>query len=139
MAGEKTTTQVEAEALPGLPFYAPGRQRGYEIHMGLTETSGLEGPKRPAFRLVSRLGRAVSVEDGQVSADGRVVGTYLHGILDNDQLRAALLAWAGGGPAAVDSDLDYAAFKDKQYDLLADHLEAHVDIDALLEPAGEGA
>jgi len=132
MAGDKTTTRVVARAATDLPFAAPGDLAGYEIHMGRTE---VQGPSRPAFHLVSSLGQSVDAPDGQVSPDGRVVGTYLHGILDNDALRAAILAWVRGeamiGPAA-----DYAAFKDFQYDLLADLFESEVDVEALLEPLG---
>ncbi len=128
MAGEKTTTQTVARCLPGLPFAVEGRIRGYEIHMGQTRpldesrpVLGLEGQDHPA--------------DGQVSADGRVVGTYLHGLLDNDGLRAALLAWARGRGVAPASLLSgYRRFQDRQYDLLADFLEQHLCLDDLLEP-----
>ena len=130
MAGEKTTTRVLARCLESLPFAVEGSQAGYEIHMGLTRP--LERP-RPALVIETRLDQSVRQEDGQVSPDGRVVGTYLHGILDNDGLRRALLAWARGEARAEDS-LDYAAFKDRQYDLLADHLEAHLKTEGLLEP-----
>jgi len=130
MAGEKTTTKVRAIALPCLPFGAPGELQGYEIHMG--QSRPLQ-ESRPAFRLLKRLDEPVALEDGQVSPEGRVVGTYLHGILDNDALRGALLAWAGGG-RAVATLSDYAAFKDRQYDLLADLLEEHLQLDGLLEP-----
>jgi adenosylcobyric acid synthase len=130
MAGDKTTTRVMARAAPDLPFAAPGDLAGYEIHMGRTEVQGIS---HPAFRLVSSLGRAVDAPDGQVSPDGRVVGTYLHGILDNDALRTALLNWVRG-ESRTDPGLDYAAFKDRQYDLLADFFERHVDVESLLEP-----
>lgn len=135
MAGEKTTTRVLAQALPSLPFEAPGQLAGYEIHMGQTRPLA---DSRPAFQLLARLERAVALEDGQVSPEGRVIGTYLHGILDNDTLRAGLLSWAGGG--VLSSGLsDYAAFKDRQYDLLADLLEEHLKLEGLLEPLGPGA
>jgi adenosylcobyric acid synthase len=130
MAGEKTTALVEAQCMEALPFSDIGPVRGYEIHMGETKA---EGESRPAFQLTKRVDQAVSIDDGQVSPDGRVVGTYLHGILDNDDLRAAVLAWAGGGvsvPAA-----DYASFKDQQYDLLADLFAEHLKIEPLLQPA----
>ena len=131
MAGDKATTRVRARCLPGLPFAVEGLVEGYEIHMG--RTRALPGPGRPALKLVSRLEEPLDQDEGQVSPEGRVVGTYLHGIMDNDELRAAVLAWAGGMrdlPALA----DYAAFKDRQYDLLADLIEEHLDLQGLLEP-----
>ncbi len=129
MAGEKTTTLVEATCAPGLPCAVAGLVRGYEIHMGQTRALGHD---RPAFILTSRLGQPLTLPEGQVSADGRVLGSYLHGLLDNDELRAALLSWAGGGQT-IPHPHDYAAFKDRQYDLLADLLEQHLSWQGLLE------
>jgi adenosylcobyric acid synthase len=129
MAGDKTTTRVRACCLESLPFAVPGEVSGYEIHMGLSRPLGAG---RPAFRLTEVLGRPADQAEGQVSPDGRVVGTYLHGVLDNDALRAALLAWARGGSAGPAGD--YAAFAERQFELLADHLEAHLDLTGLLEP-----
>ena len=128
MAGEKTTTRAQARCLAGLPFGVEGPVSGYEIHMGLTRAMGRD---RPAMLITSRVEQPVQVEEGQVSPDGRVVGTYLHGILDNDLLRRALLAWASG-VAPEEGLADYAAFKDRQYDLLADLLEEHLNLDGLL-------
>jgi adenosylcobyric acid synthase len=130
MAADKVTTRVRARCGPELPFAAAGDILGYEIHMGRTRALGRS---RPAFRLVSRLDEAVDLDDGQVSPDGRAAGSYLHGLLDNDGLRAGLLAWAGGGGECPALD-DYAAFKDRQYDLLADLMEEHLQLDGLLEP-----
>ena len=130
MAGEKATTRARAVCLADLPFGVEGVVKGYEIHMGRTEAVGRA---RPPFKLISLLDREVDRPEGQVSADGRVVGTYLHGVLDNDGLRASLLAWAKGEDAGFEA-ADYAAFKDKQYDLLADHLEANLNLDGLLVP-----
>ena len=129
MAAEKTTTRAQAVAGKTLPWAVDGRVLGYEIHMGLT--TALE-TDNPAFHLVSRLDQSVDEPDGQVSPDGRAVGTYLHGILDNDSLRSSLIAWAAGDGGQAMS-LDYARFKDQQYDLLADHLEKYVDLRPLLE------
>jgi adenosylcobyric acid synthase len=129
MAGEKTTTLVQARCLEGLPFAAPGPVRGYEIHMGQSRALGAD---RPAFRLTRRLDQAIDLPEGQVSPEGQVVGTYLHGLLDNDALRAALLTWAGGGSFKAGLT-DYAAYKDRQYDLLADLLEERLNLDGLLE------
>lgn len=130
MAADKTTTRATAVCAEGLPFAVGGEVRGYEIHMGRSRAVGED---RPAFRLTSRVGRPVEVAEGQVSPDGRVVGTYLHGLLDNDELRRAVLAWAAGG-APPGGLADYAAFKDRQYDLLADLVEEHLDLEGLLEP-----
>lgn len=128
MASEKTTALVEAQCQAALPFRATDVVRGYEIHMGETAA---QGESRPAFRLTQRVDQVVSLDDGQVSRDGRVVGTYLHGILDNDDLRAALIAWAGG--IAPQPSADYASFKDRQYDLLADLFAEHLNLEPLLE------
>ncbi|HZE22299.1 MAG TPA: cobyric acid synthase, partial [Desulfobaccales bacterium] len=85
MAGAKTTTQVEALA-SGRPDF--GRLAAYEIHMGVTEPQG-EG--QPAFEIISRNRDPLEVADGWVSPDGRVWGTYLYGLFDNDAFRRAFL------------------------------------------------
>jgi adenosylcobyric acid synthase len=56
------------------------------------------------------------------------MGTYLHGLFSEDRFRSAFLAGLGLAP----SDLDYAASVERTLDELADHLERHVDIDAVL-------
>ena len=66
--------------------------------------------------------------DGAISADGRVAGTYVHGLFADDRQRAAWIARLGGRPAGV----SYEHSLDKTLDDLADHLEAHIDIDRLL-------
>lgn len=91
---------------------------GYEIHMGQTQRMGAESLCR--------------LEDG--TDDGCMVspklwGTYLHGILDNKAVIEALLE-ANGLQADV-TEFDYAAFKEEQYDKLADHVRACVDMDYL--------
>ncbi|WP_316015285.1 cobyric acid synthase [Roseobacter sp. HKCCA0434] len=90
---------------------------GYEIHMGHTE-----GPDRarPLLDLGDRT-------DGAISADGRVVGTYLHGLFGDDAFRAAYLARLGAA-----SELTYGASVEATLDALAEHLEACLDLDALL-------
>lgn len=86
-APEKVTTQVEAEVagqgifLCGAPI---SRITGYEIHMGRTE---LAPGVRHAFAVLVRSGEKVFFQDGAVSRDGLVFGTYIHGIFDNDVFR----------------------------------------------------
>ncbi|HUO00640.1 MAG TPA: cobyric acid synthase [Bradyrhizobium sp.] len=92
---------------------------GYEMHIGRTAGAGIE---RPMVRLDD--GRP----DGATSADGRVAGTYLHGFFSGDAQRAAWLNRLGA-PA---SELTYEAIIEQTLDALAAHLEAHLDVDALL-------
>ncbi|WP_199261335.1 cobyric acid synthase [Paracoccus binzhouensis] len=108
MAPEKRLTRIEGMAL-GQPV------QGYEIHMGRTE-----GPDcaRPFAHIPG--------PDGATSRDGRVAGTYLHGLFSGDAFRAAWLAGFGATSA-----LDYGAGVEEVLDRLAVHLEAHLDIDAL--------
>jgi adenosylcobyric acid synthase len=89
---------------------------GYRIHMGRT---GGPDTVRPVVRLDEG-------PDGAVSADGRVVGCYLHGIFGADAFRSAFLAALGTA-----SDLAYEARVEATLDALADHLEASVDVERL--------
>ena len=65
--------------------------------------------------------------DGAISADGRVAGAYVHGLFADDRQRAAWLA-SLGAPSA----LAYEATVEQTLDALADHLAAHLDLDAML-------
>ena len=90
---EKTVAQVRARPLTpsfldtGLP--AETLLAGYEIHAGVLEP--LAGA-RPAYRLCQRNERSSDSDDGAVDRDGVVVGTLIHGLLENAALRAALVA-----------------------------------------------
>ncbi|GAB4541559.1 MAG: hypothetical protein Tsb0019_41190 [Roseibium sp.] len=69
--------------------------------------------------------------DGATSADGRVSGTYVHGLFAGDAFRAAYLAAHGARSAlAYDRDID------RILDDLAGHLGAALDIEAVLEISG---
>jgi adenosylcobyric acid synthase len=92
--------------------------RGYEIHLGVTEGAGC---LRPFARIDGR-------PEGAVSADGRVAGTYLHGLFVEDGFRRAWLAGLGVAGGAVGHEAGVEAV----LDALADHLEAHLDVDAIL-------
>ncbi|MDI4235131.1 cobyric acid synthase [Bradyrhizobium sp. Arg237L] len=115
MDAEKSTTLVRGiHCATGSPI------EGYEIHLG--RTSG-EDCVRPVVTIDGR-------PDGASSADGRVQGTYLHGLFVNDSFRKAWLANLG-----VASSVAYEARIESALDALADHLEAHLDIDRMLEIA----
>ena len=100
---------------------------GYEIHMGRTTRLG----GTPGFRILERNGRAEADEDGCVSPDGRIVGTYLHGLFDAPAVTARWLAALGLDACGVPA-LGGLAARDREYDRLADHLEAHVDVGRIL-------
>jgi adenosylcobyric acid synthase len=91
---------------------------GYEIHIGRTD-----GPDRA--RPFAHVG---GVPEGAQSADGRVTGTYLHGLFAADAFRAAFLRDLGAAP----SGLGYAAGVQAVLDRLAGHVEAHLDVPGLL-------
>ena len=97
----------------GAPF------SGYEMHMGTTT-----GPDcaRPFGRL------ADGSPEGAVSADGRVTGTYVHGLFGDDRQRSAWLACLGAAPSTIAHD----ALIEATLDRLAAHLAAHIDLDRLL-------
>lgn len=61
---------------------------GYEIHMGRIEQ---DVGSSAAFHLLARNGETVSLPDGAVSGVGAVVGTMIHGLLDNVLIRTSLL------------------------------------------------
>jgi adenosylcobyric acid synthase len=89
---------------------------GYHMHMGVTE-----GPSRQMP--FARIG---GVPEGARNADGRIMGTYLHGLFAADGFRQAFLG------NAADSTTLYEAGVEAALDDLAAHLEAHLDLDALL-------
>ncbi|PPD15030.1 MAG: cobyric acid synthase CobQ [Methylobacterium sp.] len=112
---DKITAPVTARDL------ATGEQiAGYEIHLGRSA-----GPDcaRPVLEIAGRM-------DGATSPDGRIKGTYVHGLFGADQFRAAWLA--GFGRA---SQLAYAQGIEATLEALADHCEAHLDLDAILDIA----
>jgi adenosylcobyric acid synthase len=96
--------------------------RGFEMHVG--DTSG-DDTARPAFTLAD--GR----HDGAISKDGRVTGTYLHGLFGDDQQRAAWLSRLGGESEIA----NYDDRIEQTLDAFAAHLEEYSDIDALMHLA----
>jgi adenosylcobyric acid synthase len=91
---------------------------GYEIHIGETE-----GPDRARpFAFVN------GAPEGAVSGDGRVHGTYLHGLFTSDGFRRAYLERLG----VAASDQRYGARVADALDALANHIEAHLDVEGLL-------
>lgn len=115
MIADKSTRLVQGiHSATGTPI------EGYEIHLGRSEGRDCE---RPVVTIDGR-------PDGASTADGRVQGTYVHGLFTGDVFRKAWLAHLG-----IASSLAYASQIESALDALADHLEAHLDIDAILSIA----
>ncbi|MEY1556450.1 cobyric acid synthase [Yoonia sp. R2331] len=111
-------------ALSNATFRATGDTvAGYEIHIG--ETDGPD-TARAWLDLDGRL-------SGAASANGRIMGCYLHGLFVADAFRATYLARFG----QTVSDMDYNAGVEATLDALADHLEAHLDVAGLLAHAAK--
>lgn len=97
---------------------------GYEIHAGVTSGEAL-------------LNAAVLLDDGRTdgaqSADGQILGTYLHGLFENPAACSALLRWAGLQDV---QSVDYHALRERDIERLADLVENHLDTDLLRKLCG---
>ena len=113
MAPDKTLTRVTAD------HAATGTQiDGYEIHIGQTVGADCATP----FAHIN------GTPDGAGSRDGKITGTYLHGLFTNDSFRSAWLAQLGLGAGPT----SYSQTVEDTLDALADHMETHLDVSALL-------
>ena len=116
MTPDKRLSRVRATHIAsGLPV------DGYEIHIGRSQGADCARP----FAMVD--GRP----EGATRADGRVVGSYLHGLFHQDAFRAAYLAGLGIQAAPR----QHGAGIEAVLDALADHLEAHLNVPGLLRLA----
>lgn len=116
MSAAKTLTLVEAiHGATGAVL------TGYEIHIGATK-----GADCGAGWLT-----VAGQFEGASSANGRVRGTYLHGIFSSDTFRAAYLKELG----TVSQLDDFERQIERTLDALADHIEAHLDVDLLFSLA----
>ena len=96
------------------------------MHMGATTGPALSTP------MLDLDGRT----DGAVSADGKVMGCYLHGLFASDAFRAAFLERLG---ARATSGLAWEQRIESTLDALAEHLESSLDLDAILRTSRHGA
>ena len=107
---------------------------GYEIHVGETT---YEPGARP-FASIARASDGATLDDGAVSADGRVVGTYLHGLFADDAFRGAFLdaVRAASGLAPARERAAFSVAREAAFDRLAAHVRAAVDMPRLLRACG---
>ena len=113
---------------------------GYEIHVGETfyETGALP------FAAIERPGETKSIPDGAVSESGRVLGTYVHGLFDNDDFRHGFMraARAAVDLAPAEKYARVAAERESRIDRLASHLRRSLDMNLIkswiVAPLGQG-
>ena len=118
MLPEKVTRQVR--------FTMDGSEEameGYEIHTG--RTTSAEG------EIITPLNRLENGDADGCIADDKCMGTYIHGILDNPAFVKRLLEPHSSIFETDAAPFDYHAFKQHQYDLLADHIRNNVDVELL--------
>jgi adenosylcobyric acid synthase len=142
-AGEKRRTRVHGsfQSSQGILAAMEGTQvEGYEIHMGVTT---LKEGAVPLTRI--RDYTTGHEEEKEVSQDGanlgNVYGTYLHGIFDKEGAAEGVvraLARAKGLDEEALKAVDFASFKETQYDLLAAGLREHLDMEAIYRIMEEG-
>jgi len=112
LTGDKRLVSVQGVSFDGVGL------SGYEMHVG--KTTGAAG--NLVFSTID------GHYDGSISPDGRVFGTYIHGLFAHDSQRGAWLERLGG----CGTDLNYDAQVDAVLDRLAAHMEQHLDLDGLL-------
>jgi adenosylcobyric acid synthase len=133
-AARKTTAQVRARVVAAASSFlglAAGTEIfGYEIHMGdAVADAGAHAP----FEIIARNGDPTTVSDGAIGAGGAVVGTMIHGLLDNDAVRAGLLGdlRRRRGLVAPPPTEPTASAREREFDRLADTIDVHLDLDLL--------
>lgn len=135
--GEKVTTQVEGKILfkdKGLLGNCENsRIKGYEIHMGRTK---LGEDAYPFIEIDKKLGEQVKYSDGAVNREGRVFGTYLHGIFDEisftEEIINNIIRQKGLTPSSNQS-ISLEEYKDREYDKLAKLVKENIDMEKIYE------
>lgn len=116
---QKQLRNVSGELLLG----AGAPIRGYEIHTGISRGAALA---QPSASLGDRT-------DGAFSADGQIMGSYVHGLFDSAEACAALLRWAG---LAQVQTTDQNSLREASLERLADTLEQHLDLKPIFSLLG---
>ncbi|EGD50480.1 cobyric acid synthase CobQ [Thermoanaerobacter ethanolicus JW 200] len=133
---EKTTTQIKAVIRNNLPsILSPLRNiavEGYEIHMG---QSRILGDCQPFSVITHRNGEKIEVYDGCISDDGKVFGTYIHGIFENREFVREFIniVRKSKGLSPIKEIIDYKEFKEREYDKLADIVRKSIDMKEVYE------
>lgn len=128
---EKARTRIEGRVLNPdgiLKPLAGAKVTGYEIHMGRTHVSS---ETMPFTEIVDTITGEHKIEG---ACGNNVYGSYIHGIFDNQEIAVKMvraIAASKGITEEMDMEIDFAAFKETQYDLLADGLRKHLDMEEI--------
>ena len=137
-AGRKETHRIQGEvaATAGLLAGAAGAAiQGYEIHMGRTAGQGVAVP----FRINDRSDISVTAAtagDGAMDGGGQVLGTYIHGLFHNGNLRRAILTELARRKGATLPPAAAETAMDAEFDKLADWVRASLQMDAIYRITG---
>ena len=139
MKAQKTTHQVQFN-VSNLQFlngtFRGEKLVGYEIHMG--DTTPLADSVSRCFTITSRSEEAVNVIDGFIDGNHQVMGTYIHGVFDNDEFRRFIINQLRErkGLQPLDVVFHYFDHKNAAYNRLADIVEEHLDMDYIMSTLG---
>ena len=136
--GSKETHRIKgcvSEATGLLAGAAGMPVTGYEIHMGRTIGEGFS----PPFLIRDRADVPVSGDgdlEGAIDASGSVMGTYIHGLFLNPELRGAMLAELARRKGVSLPDVTTENNLDREYDKLADWVRSSIDMDLIYQMSG---
>ena len=137
-AGSKETHRIRGEVVEafGLLKAAAGASlTGYEIHMGRTTGEGMALP----FRINDRTDVPVTSEtafDGAMDGSGSVLGTYIHGLFHNGQLRRAMLEELARRKGVALPAAAELGVMDTEFDKLADWVRSSLNMDLIYDITG---
>ena len=136
--GTKETHRIKGQVVAntGLLKGAQGAPiTGYEIHMGRTMGEGITSP----FSIQDRSDIAVTsttAVDGALGSSGTVLGTYIHGLFHNVQLRRAMLQQLARRKGVTLPVSDQELVLDQEYDKLADWVRSSLNMDLIYQMTG---
>ena len=135
MKDQKTTHQVtfDVENLHFLNGTFSGSELvGYEIHMGDTKPN--DDTVKRCFTITKRSETPITVVDGFIDGRHQVMGTYIHGVFDNDEFRRFIINQLRLRKGLEETPVVFHYFehKNKAYNRLADIVEEHLDMDYIM-------
>jgi adenosylcobyric acid synthase len=129
-AKEKTTTQVKAMTVSDIGLLAGTKGmviNGYEIHMGRTKSE----QKYDAFRIIETSQGKSDYSDGALDDIGMIMGTYMHGVFNNDAFRQAFLNNLRRRWGLRENGNNTRNDKEREYDKLAEVIRQNINMEKI--------